>query len=245
MNDYQNIIRQASGIIRIIAKKNFSQLKDKNITQKKDGSFVTDFDTAIDVALINGLSDLFPDIGFISEESQSNQTTIPGLVWCIDPIDGTHNFMMNIPYYAVSVGLLLDGDPIAGIIYDPISDNIICGGKGMITELNNKEITLKNDSFIVGTNRSHSLVDKKREQEYIQVLLENPLIKYRRFGSCALDLMNLVRGRIGAIYIIGNDIWDWSAGYAIAEASGLEIIHDGDIIRVNAQHLSEHLFMIK
>jgi myo-inositol-1(or 4)-monophosphatase len=241
MNNYNNIITQASKIVFNVAQHNFSQLKNKNITQKKDGSFVTDFDTAIDNDLIQNLSQVFPKIPFISEESQPDELIIKGLSWCIDPIDGTHNFMMNIPYYAVSVGLLYDGKPVAGIIYNPLNDNLLVGGESIPLTLNGSTISINNSSMIITTNRSHSLEDKEKEALLIQRILTSSSLKYRRFGSCALDIMHLILGNIGAVYIIGNNQWDWAAGYAIARSSGITISQNDDYILMNSPHLREHM----
>jgi len=235
------IITKASKLVVEVAQFNFEKIENKNIVQKKDGSFVTNFDTSIDQGLINILYKTFPTIGFISEESQDDTSDLPGLTWCIDPIDGTHNFMMDIPYYAVSVGLLSDGVPVAGIIYDPLLQQVLVGGKEVPLMLNNLLISPHNNSFVVTTNRSHSPHDKQRELKFIQEIYNIPQLKYRRLGSCALDIMNIILGRIGGTYIIGNSKWDWAAGYAIARYSGYEIQRKKDLIIIGSQHLQKHM----
>lgn len=237
--DLKYIINQAKKIVFEVAQEQFKNLNDKNINKKKDGSFVTRFDLSIDTYLTQELSKAFPDIKFISEESQSNTADIPGFAWCIDPIDGTHNFMMDIPYYAVSVGLLRDGMPVAGVIYDPNSHRMISGGEDLPLMLNDREYVISNQSYIVTTNRSHQEKDKKRESEYITQILKTPNLKYRRLGSCALDIMNLLTGSIGAVVIIGNSKWDWAAGYAIVKNSTLVIHQIEDLIIMSSQHLKE------
>lgn len=246
MNNYQSIITQAANIVQSVAKKNFIALKEKNITQKKDGSFVTDIDNAIDADLHASLISLFPDIGFISEESQEDTSATAGLVWCIDPIDGTHNFMNDIPYYAVSVGLLHDGFPVAGILYDPIEDQIITGGKEVETSFNKFVLPADNNSKVVVTGRSHQDVDKQKEEVIVMALMKSPVLKYRRFGSCALDIMNMLRGRIGGVVVIGNSKWDWSAGYAIAQVFGYDITHvDDNHFVISAPGVTASLSVIK
>lgn len=241
MDTYKNIINKVKPHVKKVAKESFSSLHNKNITQKKDGSFVTDFDIAIDHALQRELSNLFPEIPFISEESQPDIQAIEGLAWCIDPIDGTHNFMLDIPYYAVSVGLLHDGKPVAGIIYEPTSGNLLVGGENIPLSINNQSLNINNQSMIITSGRSHEKDMKILEREYIEKILTQDQLKYRRFGSCALDLMNLVLGRIGGVYILGNSIWDWAAGYAIAQAAGYVIEHKEETIVIYSKHLKEHI----
>lgn len=235
------IINVAAVQIVKITQDKFSKTDVKKITQKKDGSFVTQFDVSIDQALTGSLKKKFPQIKFISEEIQSDESDLVGLAWCIDPIDGTHNFMMDIPYYAVSVGLLRDGKPIAGIIYNPVQDQLLVGGKGTPVKINGSELNVSNNSLVVTTNRSHEAVDRQHELDLVSKIFLKPELKYRRFGSCALDIMNLVLGSIGGTYIIGNSKWDWSAGYAIAESAGLVIRQDKNMIIIHSEHISQHM----
>ena len=243
---YIDIINTTADIVRNVALEKFAQLENKNITQKKDGSFVTDFDIAIDTQLTQELKRAFPSISFISEESQADTSMVTGLAWCIDPIDGTHNFMNDIPYYAISVGLLKDGEPVAGIIYDSISDDLLIGGENIPVCLNGEVLEVKNTSRIVVTGRSHSQDDKIKEANIVSIILKSENIKYRRFASCALDIMNMVRGRIGAVIVIGNSKWDWSAGYAIAKKAEHIIQHiDENHFVISNNNLTEIFSMIK
>lgn len=246
MNKYTNIVTKAAEIIRSVARRNFSSLKEKNISKKKDGSFVTDFDLTIDRELTQSLGESFPEINFISEESQDDTSVSSGLVWCIDPIDGTHNFMTNIPYYAVSVGLLFDGVPVAGIIYDPMEDVVVVGGEDVPFAFNNLDVRYQNESMIVVTGRSHSADDNLKEQEVAIFLMQSSDLKYRRLGSCAMDIMNLLRGRIGAVVVVGNSKWDWAAGYAIAKSAGFHIHHiDETHFVISSEKLKEKLSVLK
>tara|TARA_B100001179_G_C18603238_1_gene411916 strand:- start:3743 stop:4477 length:735 start_codon:yes stop_codon:yes gene_type:complete len=242
---YRNIIHQASLEVKKISQEKFVDTYNKNITKKSDGSFVTDVDVTLDIEISTALKRLFPAIHIISEESQPDISTVSGLAWCIDPIDGTHNFMNDIPYYAVSVGLLFDGVPVAGILYDPMTEDIITGGEGLPLMINNKNYKSLNNSFIVTTGRSHLNKDRETESVLVGKILSSKNLKYRRFASCALDLMNLIRGRIGAVIVVGNSPWDWSAGYAIAKHAGYSIEHkDEEHFVVFSSHLKDSLFMI-
>lgn len=240
--DYKDLLENASNIVREVASTKLLHSQSKKITVKKDASFVTNFDLDIDRELRTKLKHAFPDIEFISEEIQKDTDITKNLCWCIDPIDGTHNFIFNIPYYAISVGLLLNGKPIAGIIYDPISNDILTGMKELGVFINGKPFSVENTSCIITTNRSHKKEDKDQENIYINKILEKKNLKYRRFASCALDLMNIVQGRIGATYVIGNSIWDWAAGYAIAETAGYIICHkDKSYFYVTSTYLKNEI----
>lgn len=248
MNDYKKTIISISPLIRYLCQEYFLQVHQLKIEQKNDGSFVTNCDIEIDTKIKELLKDAFPRASFISEESQSNTEHQEGFVWCIDPIDGTHNFMMDIPYYAVSIALLFNGNPIAGIIYDPSSNDILYGGEEIEVTLNDKPLEYENSSMIVVTNRSHSKKNKERECDIVnQILSFSDSLKFRRFGSCALDIMNFVRGRIGAVYIIGNDLWDWSAGMAIVKGlqNNISIEKKEDFFYIVSHSLKDKISVIK
>lgn len=211
---------------------------------KEDGSYVTNVDVLIDKALHEKLHKEFPDIPFVSEELDAN-SSYQGLSWCIDPIDGTHNFMNDIPYYGISVGLLLDGQPVLGVIYNPHSGDIISGAQELGLFLNNIPFQRTGTSLVITSGRSHSAKDKEKELVFINSVFKGRLI-YRRFSSLALDIMSLLIGRVGAVRVIGNSKWDWSAGYILAQEAGLIITHftDNNFIIYDPK-LSEDISMLE
>lgn len=243
--EYKEILPILTRVVREVGEKYLETAHELEKTKKTDGSFVTQVDVAIDQTLKEKLNEQFPNISFISEELQSDTTQVQGLVWCIDPIDGTHNFMNGIPYYAISVGLLLDGEPLLGAIYDPTTQNLLSGGRDMGIFMNSEPFETVNNSMIIVSGRSHTLEDKKREQAVVNSIFEGEL-KYRRFCSLALDIMNLVCGKIGAVRVINNSMWDWAAGYVLAQEAGYTIDHyDTANFIIYDSKLSEHVSMLK
>mgnify|MGYP001825704937 CR=1 FL=1 len=101
---------------------------------KADGSFVTEADLAVQNRIEGQLKQHWPEIGFLGEEMSSDeqrsllQSGKP--IWCLDPLDGTSNFAAGIPYFAVSLALLKDGEVELGIVYDPLRDECFHARKG-------------------------------------------------------------------------------------------------------------------
>ena len=151
--NYSETLKTLEDIVREVGEKHFTNVKDFTCSEKQDGSLVTEIDISVDASLSKKLKEVFPSVLFISEESQSDVAQTQGLVWCIDPIDGTHNFVNNIQYFAVSVGLLLNGAPLLGVIYDPTSGDILSGGSGIGVFLNKEDMLIENTSNIIVSGR--------------------------------------------------------------------------------------------
>ena len=122
-------------LIKVAAKEElsprFSVVQRKT---KADGSFVTEADLAVQSKISTELKHYYPNVLFIGEEmspeEQSHVLTSGQSFWCLDPLDGTSNFAAGIPYYAISLGLVVNSEPILGIVYDVNRDECFVGIKG-------------------------------------------------------------------------------------------------------------------
>lgn len=192
---------------------------------KDDGSIVTAADYAVQQALQTALQTHWPHIAFLGEEmSAAQQQTIlqesPYGVWVVDPLDGTSNFSLGIPCFAVSVALILQGRIELGVVYDPVRDECFAAQCGQGARLNATVLRLDTlrdvDSITVG------LVDFKRlVPELAHKLVTKPPYKSQRsFGSVALDWCWIAAGR-GDVYVHGNQkLWDYAAGQVILDEAG-------------------------
>jgi len=201
---------------------------------KQDGSIVTEADHAMQNALQEALQTSWPRIGFLGEEMSASQQqavlqeTAAG-IWVVDPLDGTSNFSVGIPCFAVSVALIVEGRVELGLVYDPVRDECFSAKRGAGAQLNGNDLSLadlqEQDAMTIG------LVDFKRLDAGLAVRLASapPYKSQRSFGSVALDWCWIAAGR-GDVYVHGRQkLWDYAAGQLIlAEAGGYAATLEGE-----------------
>jgi len=202
---------------------------------KADGSLVTAADTAMQRRMQLELTKRWPEYNFLGEEmpEQEQQAILtasngPGL-WCLDPLDGTSNFVHGIPFFATSLALVINGEPVAGWIYDPIRDECFTAEKGKGAWLN--EVAMPHMSECPTLRRSMAAVDLKRLGPRLGATLAQspPYGSQRSFGSSALEWCWLAANRFH-IYLHGaQKLWDYAAGTLIlSEAGGYAETLDGE-----------------
>lgn len=191
---------------------------------KADGSLLTEADLASDRRLQSELAALHPQIAFLSEEMDAEQQqsllAAGNPLWCLDPLDGTSNFAAGIPYFGLSLGLIVDGRVALGLIYDPVRDECFSASRGGGARLNGQP--LRTPEMDRELRRCVALIDYKRLTPGLrQRLVEHPPYhSQRNFGSCALEWGWLAAGR-GQIYLHGGQkLWDIAAGSLILEEAG-------------------------
>ena len=201
---------------------------------KKDGSIVTEADLAVQSRLERQLLERWPDIPILGEEMSDEQqqhaleSSTSGL-WVLDPLDGTSNFAAAIPYFSVSLALLVKGVPELGMVYDPVRDECFYAIREGGAFLNG--VVLSPPVSGGRLNSSIGIVDLKRlEPDMATRLVCNPpYASQRGFGSVALEWCYLAAGR-GHVYLHGRmKIWDMAAGWLILkEAGGFSTTIEGE-----------------
>lgn len=209
---------------------------------KADGSIVTEADYAMQQALQTALQSHWPQIAFLGEEmSAAEQECIlnesQNGVWIVDPLDGTSNFSVGIPCFAVSVALILDGQIELGLVYDPVRDECFAAQRGQGARLNTTALSL--DALRNINTMTIGLVDFKRLSAGLAAKLatQPPYKSQRSFGSVALDWCWIAAGR-GDVYVHGKQkLWDYAAGLLIlSEAGGVaatlqgEPVYNGNLV---------------
>jgi myo-inositol-1(or 4)-monophosphatase len=202
---------------------------------KADGSIVTEADLAMQDRLIRELAVLTPEYRLLGEEmSDKEQQALladagRGL-WCLDPLDGTSNYACGIPYFGVSLALLVGSQPVMGMVYDPIRDECFAAIKGEGAWLNGESIACRESGLPLG--KAMAVVDLKRLGGMAgTIALRPPFSSQRNFGSVALDWAWLAASRFH-VYLHGlQKPWDYAAGALIlAEAGGYSETLDGQTI---------------
>jgi len=192
---------------------------------KGDGSIVTVADRAIQDRLESELHNLVPEFGLLGEEmsleEQKSRLSQPGLgLWIVDPLDGTSNFAAGIPFYAVSVALMVDGKIVLGVVYDPTRDECFSAAANGPAYLNGEP--LKGLASPGTLQRCVATVDFKRlpTSLVLRLMHSPPYSSQRSFGSVALDWCWAAAGRFH-VYLHGRQkIWDYAAGLLILERMG-------------------------
>ncbi|MEJ2316412.1 MAG: inositol monophosphatase family protein [Gammaproteobacteria bacterium] len=192
--------------------------------EKQDGSFVTEADVRVQGKLFTWLAQQWPDIRFLGEEMESEAQRdlldSDSPLWCLDPLDGTTNFVAEIPYFCISLALIASGRVHVAIVYDPNRDECFVAMPGKGATLNGKR--LGPHDYRTGLSGATALVDFKRLPRKLSTRLvtETPYTSQRSFGSVALDLCWIAAGRCD-LYLHGrSNIWDYGAGLLVLEESG-------------------------
>jgi myo-inositol-1(or 4)-monophosphatase len=194
-------------------------------SRKADGSLFTEADLASQDALKAALSRLV-QVPVLAEEMSQQEQALQWLegdagLWCVDPIDGTSNFVNGLPYFAVSVALMRQGRPVVGVVYDPVSDEAFHASRGHGAFLNDERLPIK--TYVPVLKNAMAGVDLKRlDRKLAQSLATSPpYMSQRNYGASALEWCYAAAGRFDVYLHGGQRLWDYAAGSLImAEADG-------------------------
>jgi myo-inositol-1(or 4)-monophosphatase len=203
--------------------------------EKDQRGFVTEADIASEEFLIKQLSALFPEASFFAEESGSRGEENADYCWVIDPLDGTTNFAFGIPYFCVSVALTYKHEPIFGMIYVPLFNELFYAEKGKGAYLNDQQIwvaqerPLKKALLLVG-------FPYEKGKAFLEVLqqvqkISSRAFAFRHLGAIALDQAYVACGRADGLFFEDLSWWDVAAGLLlIQEAGGVVTDYAGEKI---------------
>jgi myo-inositol-1(or 4)-monophosphatase len=207
---------------------------------KADGTRVTAIDIAISENIFRSLRSGFPDDQMFSEELPEGGGPIPvtsEFGWVLDPIDGTNNFALGIPYCAISLALIERGEPVYGVVYDLGRRVLMHGGPGfgMFDGAERKVVSRENPNpeSIVGF---HSPSDKRMVPAADAVLMH---FKIRGLGSATLHLAYVAAGLFGGAVDFNVKIWDLAAAIPMCRAAG------GQVVFINGEQLPMKVFDLK
>ena len=201
------------------------------VSEKAPNDYVTSIDRYLDGQLSAAFSALFPEDGRITEENATSRAAYGAnypRLWCIDPLDGTEEFIRGKLHYASMVGLLLEGEPMAGWIYAPAFDQMYFGGKdwGLFQTVGSmapQPIALCKPPAPTGENCKIILGDKD-QKNYARALAQSiPGAEFYSLGSFGLKVIEVILGRAGLyLYLNGRvKVWDTAGPLALAKAAGL------------------------
>ncbi len=197
-------------------------------TKSTSTDVVTEIDTWAEEMVVQRIEATRPDDGFLGEEGTTREGST-GIVWVIDPVDGTTNLLYDLPGFSVSIGVEVDGVPTAGAVFDPVRDELFVAALGQGATRNGNTISPSSktelQSALVATGFSYS-PDERREQAGALSTVLPKVRDIRRNGGAALDFCAVACGRVDAYFERGIKPWDGAAGRVIAAEAGAVVEMD-------------------
>lgn len=224
---YKDAHNTAIAVVRAageMAKKAFGHVRIEYKESDVAFDVVTQADRDIDVFLRAEVSGAFPTHQIHSEESGSDAGG--EYVWTIDPIDGSSNFSRGIPHFAVCLGLLYNGVPVVGVVYNPITNELFSFYEGGGAFLNDVPLTSSKESVLAGGHVLLTMGSRKQNWDW-GFTLQRKLLEadacVRNFGASALDLCYLASGKVDAVMYGGMSLRDIVPAVGILRAVGGDI----------------------
>jgi myo-inositol-1(or 4)-monophosphatase len=198
----------------------------------RSGDLVTAADKASEKAILEVLRRHVPEHGILAEESGKLGDSTSQYLWAIDPLDGTTNFAHQYPPFGVSIGLLIDGIPQVGVVFDPFHNELFRAAQGLGATRNRQPIRvsetveLRNSLLVTGFAYDRRETPDNNYAEFCH--LTHLTQGVRRSGSASIDLCYVSCGRLDGYWERGLSPWDLAAGVVIlSEAGGKITAYDG------------------
>ncbi|MBU0707262.1 inositol monophosphatase [Patescibacteria group bacterium] len=248
-------ISQLAKKVGLLLLKEFQQAGRVTYRDKYRHEIITRFDLLSERIILKELKRKYPKYAILSEESGRGKIK-SDYVWVVDPIDGTTNFAMKNPLFSISIGLVYRGEPIFGVVYAPITDEMFVAEKDKGATLNNRKVRVNKNkqmskAFLTFCHGSNAKAIIRAIQLYGTMKLKGK--DFRQLGSAALECSFVACGRTDAIMIPGVHPWDVAAGVVIVREAGGRVtdfkgrewnIRSKDILATNGyihQQLLKHI----
>ena len=234
-------LKAARGLIR-----DFGEVEQLQVSIKGPGEFVTSADLKAEKTLRNELAKGRAGYGFLMEETGSAEGSDKHHRWIVDPLDGTTNFLHGIPHWAISIALARDDEIIAGLVYEPLRDEVFWAEKGAGAFVNDRRLRVSArrtlGDAVIGTGIPFR--ERGEHASYLRTLgaVMAATSGVRRLGSAALDLAYVAAGRLDGFWEFGLQQWDIAAGVLLVReaggyvsdiAGGHAMLATGDVLAAN------------
>jgi myo-inositol-1(or 4)-monophosphatase len=205
-------------------KRDFGEIEKLQVSLKGPGNYVSAADKRAEETLYAELSKARPGYGFIGEEGGRREGDDKTHTWIVDPLDGTTNFLHGVPHFAISVALERDGALVAGVVYNPVTDEMFVAEKGKGAFLNEHRIRVGarrelKDALVACGLPHPSRGDLALNGREIAAM-QGKTGGLREFGAAALDLAFVAAGRIDAYWERDLAPWDLAAGIVLVREAG-------------------------
>ena len=234
-NDIYYIIEETGKVMREAGKMMLEADRSHMKIDEKEGfaNYVTAYDRAVQTKIREALYELMPEAVFVGEEEDVHAQIKEGYSFIVDPIDGTTNFIVDLKCSTISVGLLKDAVPYAGLVYNPYEDELFTALRGEGACLNGERIhvvprPMEESIVLFGTAPYYNV--RPKTVGALSYFLEHAR-DLRRFGSAAYDFCLIACGRAQLFFEYQLQPWDYAAGAIILEEAGGKItdMHDAPL----------------
>ncbi|HXW72124.1 MAG TPA: inositol monophosphatase family protein [Methylocella sp.] len=205
--------------------RDFGEVENLQVSVKGPGDFVSAADQRAEKILFEELSHARPGYGFVMEEGGRIEGPDKTHTWYIDPLDGTTNFLHGLPVFAISIGLVREGQIVAGLVHNPATGDMYIAEKGQGAYLNNRRLRVaaRRELFecLIGCGIPH--LGKRQEHPRFVKELAAVMARagnLRRLGAAALDLCFVASGSYDGFWERNLQAWDIAAGIAIIREAG-------------------------
>jgi myo-inositol-1(or 4)-monophosphatase len=197
--------------------------RPQKVSYKGEVDLVTEADKRSEAAIVSRLQRHFPQHAIVAEEGSGASAAASRYVWYVDPLDGTTNFAHGFPMFAVSIGLLEDGEPLVGVVLHPTSGELFAAMRGEGAYLGQKRIHVSaverlSVALLATGFPTHKRTENPNIQYYWQFTLRSHGV--RRAGAAALDLCAVACGRFDGFWEFGLKSWDTAAGMLLVREAG-------------------------
>jgi myo-inositol-1(or 4)-monophosphatase len=226
--------------------RDFGEVQNLQVSVKGPGDFVSQADMKAEKLVREELLKVRPTYGFLGEESEEIKGTDGAHRWIVDPLDGTTNFLHGIPQFAVSIALERNDEIVAGVIFNPATDELFTTEKGGGAFMNDRRIRVAArkalSDCVVGCSVPH-LGRPNHGKSLVEIRhVMGEVAGMRSFGAAALDLAYVAAGRLDGYWQSGLHAWDVAAGILLIReaggfvsdlAGGNDALNRGDIVAGN------------
>ena len=210
--------RQAGSVIM----RSFHRLDTLTVSEKQVNDYVSEVDRNAEQAIIDIIRRAYPGHAILAEESGMHGKD--DFQWVIDPLDGTTNYLHGFPQFAISIALKQRGRLEAGVIYDPVHDEMYTASRGDGALLNDRRLRVTDQKALKGALLGTGIPfrDQRYMDAYLGMLkdLTRETAGIRRPGSAALDFAYVAAGRLDGFWELGLSEWDFAAGALLVQEAG-------------------------
>jgi len=219
-----NVMIKAARQAARTLKRDFGEVEHLQVSLKGPANFVTAADHRAEQIVHEELSKARPGYGFLGEEGGLIEGTDKTHTWVVDPLDGTTNFLHSIPHFAISIALKRDDTVVAGVVYNPVTDELFTAERGKGSFLNDRRLRVAarqrlSDAVVACGLPHYGRGDLALGRKEIAAVQER-VAGLRRFGAAALDLAWVAAGRIDGYWERNLSPWDMAAGLLLVREAG-------------------------
>ncbi len=204
--------------------RDFGEVERLQVSTKGPSDFVSDADRRAEERIYETLQEARPTWGFLGEEGGTIEGSDKQHRWIVDPLDGTTNFLHSMPHFAVSIALERDGEIVAGLIFNPITDEMFSAEKGKGAFLNDTRLRVAARRKLADCVIVNGFPHLGRGEHGLWLREAATMMRkvagMRRFGAAALDLAWVAAGRFDGYWEDGLGAWDVAAGIIIVREAG-------------------------